>query len=637
MKKTIGVFAHVDAGKTTFSEQLLFHTNAIRSLGRVDTKDTFLDSHEVEKRRGITIFSDQGIFELNNNTYYLIDTPGHVDFSSEMERSISILDYAIIIISGIDGVESHTETVFELLNKNSVPIFIFVNKMDQGHADFNNVFLNLKDSLSGNVVDFNNGVINDLVAEEISMYDEDLMEYYLEYGYDKNKFDFVISNLIKNRSMIPVYSGSALKDIGIDSFLNGLDKYTNTSYDSFDDVPKGIVYKIKYDNNIRHTYIKLLSGCFKVRDFLKEEKITSIFKHNGLKTISCNEVCSGDIFSVIGIKDLNAGDSFGGVSNVVYEMVPTLRSKVTFNNVNVNDVLRDMRILEAEDPSLNVLWIDQKKEILIGIMGVIQIEILKEVILNRFNYVLDFEEPSIIYKETISNEVIGYGHFEPLKHYCEIHLKISKGSLGSGIVFDSICHVESLSIGNQNLVKHHIFEKIHNGILTGSEITDIKITLLTGRAHKEYTSGGDFREATVRALRQGLEQANNVLLEPFYTAKITVPMELLGRIMTDVQKAFGESKPPVQIGDKIILEAKVPVSTFKDYSTELASLSSGKGRVSLSVSGYDVCHNSDDVIEEIDYKKELDFNYPSSSVFCTKGKGYTVKWDVAKSYMHCLK
>lgn len=637
MKKTVGIFAHVDAGKTTFSEQLLFHTDVIRTRGRVDNKDTFLDTHEVEKRRGITIFSDQATFSYNENTYYLIDTPGHVDFSSEMERSISILDYAVIIISGVDGVESHTETVYDLLKSQKKPIFFFINKMDQNHANLENIILELKNSLSESAIDFGGG-FSENVAEEISMYNDELLEFFLENGYNEKLWDEHIVNLIRNQEIMPVFYGSALKDIGIDFFLENLDKYTETNYDRSD--LSGIVYKIKHDSKkVRNTYIKLLSGELNVRDFVEEEKITQIKMHNGFRSTMVDSVFAGDVFSVTGINNLNAGDSFGkNVDNATYKMLPTLKSKLTFDaSTNPKDVLSDMRILESEDPSLSVAWVTQNSEILIGIMGVIQIEILQEVILNRFGYSVNFEEPSIIYKETIDDEVIGYGHFEPLKHYCEVHLKLSKGKEGSGVTFDSKCAVENLSIGHQNLVRHYIFERAHNGILTGSELTDVKITLLTGRSHNMHTSGGDFREATLRALRQGLEQAKSVLLEPVYSARIIVPMTFLGRVISDIQKSFGESEASKQMGDNVMIQAKVPVSTFKNYSTELASFTSGRGRVSLRASKFWPCHNQEEVIDKIEYRKDLDVEYPSSSIFCTKGKGYTVKWDVAKDYMHCIK
>ncbi len=634
MKKTVGIFAHVDAGKTTFSEQILFKTESIRTVGRVDNKNTFLDSHEVEKRRGITIFSDQAEFSLNDNKYYLIDTPGHVDFSSEMERAISILDYAVIIISGIDGIESHTETVYELLEEANIPVFFFINKMDQGHADIDSVMDELKNSLCKNAVDFSDKNF----IENISAYDDDLLEKYFEDEYEENLWTTTIKKLIKTRNVMPVYYGSALKNIGIDKFISDFDKYTVTEYKG--DNVSGKVYKIKYDEKgVKNTYIKLLSGKLNTRDVIKDEKITQIRLHNGTKHKTCDSVSAGEVFSIVGPKELHVGDVFGDdVTETNYNMHASLKSKVTFNDsINTKEVLKDIRVLEDEDPSLNVTYIEQSKEIHIGIMGVIQIEILTEIIKTRFGYEVMFEEPTIIYKETIKDEVMGCGHFEPLKHYAEVILNIKSGKEGSGITFINKCSADHLSTGNQNLVKHHLFETPHRGILTGSDLTDLEITLLTGRGHNMYTSGGDFREATKRAIRHGLEFAKNILLEPIYTAKITIPMDLMGRVMTDITKASGISEAPIQLGDKILIVAKVPVKSFMNYSTELAGFSGGKGRISLAVSEYKPCHNQDQVIEEIAYDKEVDLAYSSSSVFCKQGKGYTIKWQESKSYMHCLK
>ncbi len=632
MKKTVGIFAHVDAGKTTFSEQLLFKTNTIRTVGRVDKQNTFLDAHEVEKRRGITIFSDQAMFDYNDNHYYLIDTPGHVDFSSEMERAIGIIDYAVIIISGIDGIESHTETVYELLEAACVPVFFFINKMDQGHADLDQVLAELKNTLCPTALDFTSEDLD----ENISAYDDVLLEHYFNGDYEEKLWHRRTVDLIKKREVMPVFYGSALKDVGIDLFLEKFDLYTETKFEKEPVACK--VYKIKYDvKGIRNTYLKLFSGNLSNRDLLGEEKITQIRLHNGSKFKAVDTVSAGDVFSVVGSQKLKVGDTFSMEKGTEYQMKPTLKSKLKWDkSIAVQDLLKSIRQLEEEDPSLNVNFIEESKDIEIGIMGVIQIEILTEIIKKRFNYDVSFEEPNIIYKETISNEVIGCGHFEPLRHYAEVILKISKGPRGSGLVFESECSTDDLSRGHQNLIQHHIFEKDHKGILTGSHLVDLKLTLLTGRGHNEYTSGGDFRQATIRAIRQGLEQADNVLLEPIYTAKITIPKAFMGRVLTDITKAYGEAEAPQQIGDKVIITAKVPVGSFMDYSKELSSFTSGKGRIRLTVSTYRVCHNTSEIIEKMQYDKTLDTAYPSSSVFCKKGKGYTIKWDQAKDYMHCL-
>jgi len=626
MKKTIGIFAHVDAGKTTFSEQLLFHTGMIRSVGRVDHQNAALDSHDIEKKRGITVFTDQAYFDYKNDTYYLIDTPGHVDFSSEMERAINILDYAVIIISGIDGIQSHTETVYELLCKAGIPILFFINKLDASHADKDAVLASL-DQTFGSALLF-----DDIPYEGLADYSEELMTMFFDDNLDEKVFLDKASKLLLKNEIHPVITGSALKDSGINEFLIRLDQLTKTSYGG--EALSGVVYKVKYHNGLRHTYIKLLEGSLKVRDGIGDEKITDIKKCFGTKLESTTSIEAGDIAALVGLT-LKVGDTFGDASSIDFEMMPTLVTKLSFDvSLNPKDVYRDMKILEDEDPSLMVNY-SSKKEITLGIMGTIQLEILEEVILERFGYNIEFLDPQIIYKETIGSEVIGCGHFEPLKHYSEVILKLEPNVLGQGIVFENKCSTDHLTVGNQNLVKHHIFEKAHRGILTGSEITDVKVTLMTGRAHNKHTSGGDFREATIRALRQGLEQAENILLEPMYEAIIRIPFTDMGKVLTDITTAHGTAETS-QEGDDIIITAKVPVYTFKDYNNRLLSITSGKGRMRLRVIGYEPCHNTDEIIEAIAYDKVTDEEYPSGSIFCSKGKGYTIPWQEAKDHMHCI-
>lgn len=630
MKKTIGIFAHVDAGKTTFSEQLLFHTHMIRSVGRVDHKNTSLDSHDIEKRRGITIFSDQAHFKFKNDDYYLIDTPGHVDFSAEMERSIEIIDYAVIVISAIDGIQSHTETVYELLEKYNKPILFFINKTDAAHADVHAVFEALN-------MTFKNCVLfeNDLPYEALADHSDNLMTSFFDDNFDENLFIDTSKDLIKNGELRPVFLGSALKDIGIDYFLDYLDKLTYTHYENTE--RSGIVYKIKYDQKLKQTFIKLNAGKLSVRDHIGEEKITEIRRYFGTKYESIPEMVAGDVCAVIGIHNLSVGEGIGSAASLEYNIQPTLKTKVTFDNkINPKDVYRDMKQLEEEDPSL-LLSFSIKKEITLGIMGNIQLEILDEIIKERFGYKITFEEPQIIYKETIRNTVLGCGHFEPLRHYAEVILQMEPNGIGTGITFESVCSTDHLNIGHQNLVKHHVFEKPHRGILTGSNITDLHIKLLTGRGHNQYTAGGDFREATIRALRHGLEHAENVLLEPMYQAIIKVPYTDMGKVMTDITTLHGQAQPPIQEGDYVIIHARVPVYTFKDYNKRLSNMTSGRGRLRLKVIGYDVCHNPSEVIESINYDKIRDDDYPAGSIFCSKGKGHTIPWQESRDHMHCLK
>ncbi|MEK5217616.1 translation factor GTPase family protein [Psychrobacillus sp. FSL H8-0487] len=641
MHKTIGILAHVDAGKTTFSEQLLYHTNTIRHRGRVDHQDSFLDSHTIEKNRGITIFADQGIFTYNNSTYYIIDTPGHVDFSPEMERAIQVMDYAIIIISAVDGIEGHTETVWQLLRKHHVPTFFFINKTDYEGTDPTSVLAEIRSTLSENVCDITTSFDEELI-EFLAERDEVLLETYMDSGFDKDLWTQTLKLMVKENKIFPCASGSALKDIGIVEFLEKLDSLTTTSYKS-DDVFAAQVYKIRHDESgNRVTYLKLVNGTLKVRDSVtyneQTEKITQIRQYSGNKFKTTDQAIAGELVAVTGLTNASIGDGLGVFAQKTeFDMIPTLKSKVLFDaSVHVKEILRCFKLLDAEDPSLRIFWDEYFQEIHVHVMGVIQLEVLEQIVLERFGFHVSFGEPKILYKETIGNSVHGYGHFEPLRHYAEVHLLIESAARNSGITFTNICHANDLSTGNQNLVKHHLFERDHHGLLTGSTLTDVKITLLTGRGHNEHTHGGDFREATYRALRQGLEKAENILLEPFYDFTIKVNMDLIGRILSDIQQAAGSFEPPENSGDNVFIKGRVPVATFMNYSTTFASFTHGKGSLSLVYGGYDRCHNTEEIIDTLGYNKEADPEYTSTSIFCAKGKGYPVYWHEAEAAMHCL-
>lgn len=641
MHKTIGILAHVDAGKTTFSEQLLFHTNTIRQRGRVDHQDSFLDSHTIEKNRGITIFADQGIFSYNNSTYYIIDTPGHVDFSPEMERAIQVMDYAIILISAVDGIEGHTETVWQLLLKHKVPTFFFINKIDYEGTDPTSVLAEIRNTLSEDVCDITNG-FNEELIEFIAERDEVLLETYMDSGFDKDLWTQELQRMIKENKIFACASGSALKDIGIVDFLDKLDLLTTTSY-RIDDTFSAQVYKIRHDEGgNRVTFLKIVSGTLRVRDSVtyndQTEKITQIRLYNGNRFKTIDQALAGELVAVTGLTNASIGDGIGAISQkTVFDMIPTLKSKVVFDaSIHVKEVLRCFKLLDAEDPSLRVFWDEYFQEIHVHVMGVIQLEVLEQIVLERFDFRVSFGEPKILYKETIDNSVRGYGHFEPLRHYAEVHLLIEPAQRNSGITFANVCHANDLSIGNQNLVRHHLFERDHHGLLTGSDLTDVKITLLTGRGHNEHTHGGDFREATYRALRQGLEKAENILLEPFYDFTIKVHMDLIGRVLSDIQQAAGTFESPENIGDKVLIKGRVPVATFMNYGTIFASFTHGKGSLALVYGGYDRCHNTQEIIETLGYNKEADPEYTSTSIFCAKGKGYPVYWNEAEAAMHCL-
>ena len=648
MKKTFGIFAHVDAGKTTFSEQILYYTKSIRKKGRVDYKEAFLDSQKVEKERGSTVFSDVGTFSYDGDTYYLIDTPGHIDFSPEMERTLSILDYAILVVSAVEGIQGHTETLWNLLKNRKIPTFIFINKIDRVGADVNKVYQQLKRRFSEDICLLSNNSLMNLSDEEIEFIagkDEELLNLYFEDNYNNQLWINKLKFLVKERQIFVASSGSALLDQGVREFLDIFNKLTMTNYE-LADIFTGKVFKIRYDEKgTRITYIKALSGLLKVKDELVynhngeeiREKVNEIRAYNGVKYEIKDVASEGDVFAVTGISNMKAGMGIG-IEDSTEEMIPTLTAKVLYDStVNIKEVLKYLKILESEEKTLNVQYDEILKEMHINVMGKIQLEVLKEIIQERFNLNVEFDKPEILYKETIGNEVNGYGHFEPLRHYAEVHLKLLPGERGEGIVFENRCHNDYLTPGQQNLIKTHIFEKKHRGILTGSEIDDIKVILITGRAHIKHTEGGDFREATKRALRQGLDSAENILLEPYYNFKIEVDNQLLGRVLSDVQKMNGTFNEQQSVGDRVIITGRGPVATFMDYSLEFQALSKGKGGLSLMYGGYDVCHNSEEVIERIGYNKDADPEYTSSSIFCAKGVGYSVKGDEVVNYMHCLK
>ncbi len=657
-KLTVGIFAHVDAGKTTFSEQLLFQTHTIRTLGRVDHKSAFLDTHAIEKDRGITIFAEQAYFDYAGCRFYLIDTPGHVDFSSEMTRTIEVIDYAIVLISGTDGVQSHTETILELLEMAQVPTVFFINKVDAPHANFDECLAELA-VVEPAAVDFSNAFLSkpDMgFLEKVAEKDEALLTAYFPLIEDHaitadsesyENFERLMVQAIAKRRIMPVFKGSALKGEGIDTFLEGLSRFTTLSIkpDEMvgDEKPSGVVYKIRYDHSLqRQTFMKLFSGVLRVRDELKGEKVTEIRLHQGAKYVVVQEVGPGDVFSVIGSKVLQAGDFVGDfseqrVSKPAPGLAPTMRSKMTFEaGVDIAALFQKVRILEEEDPFLKVSSDMKSREITIGIMGEIQLEVLRTLIQERFGFSVEFEAPQVIYQETIADHIVyGCGHFEPLRHYAEVHVTLEAQETGRGVTFVNACHADDLAMNYVSQVKHCVLDKPHRGLLTGSELTDVRVTLVTGRGHGQHTSTGDFHQATVRAIRHALEQATSILLEPIYQVTITVPNSLVGRVMTDLTSMQGIGITAENKGEMAIIRGRVPVANFRDYATTLASLSSGQGRLRVQPGGYAPCHNQEAVIEAIGYEKERDVDFPSSSVFCQNGKGYTVSWQEALSNMHC--
>jgi small GTP-binding protein domain len=652
---TIGMFAHVDAGKTTLAEQLLYHTNSIRERGRVDHKDAYLDSHEIERARGITVFADQAVMTYKDTTYYLIDTPGHVDFSPEMERAIRVMDYAILVISAVEGVQGHTETVWQLLRKHRIPTFFFLNKIDRVGADVDRVMDEIRMHLTADVCSlagrFAGGEVGEALRERMAERDEQVLDAFLSGSEDQTYWLQKLREMVGGSVIYPCASGSALQDEGVETFLDQLHLLTLNEADDDEQAEfGGRVYKIRYDQSgVRLTYIKALSGKLRIRDELTyrisggdeqlTEKVTRLLIVNGTRYQPVDQVAAGDLFAVIGLSAAETGQGVGSCSDKLdYELlVHTLTSKVNFpDTLNVKDVLRAFCMLDAEDPSLNVIWEETLQEIHIHVMGVIQLEVLQQIMKDRFQIPVTFGTPEILYKETIANAVRGYGHFEPLKHYAEVHLQLEPAERGSGISFASVCHVNELSIGGQNVIRTHLFEREHHGLLTGMALTDIKVTLLKGAGHNEHTHGGDFREATFRALRQGLEKADNVLLEPYYLFKIKVEIDDLGKVLSDIQRASGRFDAPQTTATHAIVTGSVPVATFMHYSTELAANTHGRGTIHLSFGGYDRCHNEREVIERKAYRKDADPLYTSSSIFCAKGHGYIVPWDEAEAKMHLL-
>ncbi|WP_138495854.1 elongation factor G [Paenibacillus pinistramenti] len=651
MYKTIGLFAHVDAGKTTLAEQLLFHTGTIKQRGRVDHRDTYLDNHDIEKARGITVFADQALMPYKDSVLQVIDTPGHVDFSPEMERAVQVLDAAVVIISAAEGVQGHTETVWQLLRKHEVPALIFINKMDRTGADKHRVLEEIRHQLTGDAFDctdslFLQGGADKQLQEFAAERDEACLQAYLEESFTPEEWTQSLSRLVQQCRLFPVLSGSALQDEGVEELLEWLDALVRPDYRTAEQQDfSGRVYKVRHDDSgVRSTYLKVLSGRLRVRDEViygpdgerVRDKITQIRLVSGHKFKTAEEASAGQLIAVTGLTEAAAGQGLGELSgHRGYELVPTLTAKVFHpDTIPVKEVLRVFRLLEAEDPTLKVLWEEQLQEIHIHVMGVIQLEVLEELAKERFGLAVTFGQPDILYLETIAGTVRGYGHFEPLRHYAEVHLKLEPGERGSGITVSNACHVEDLAVGSQNLIRHHLLEREHHGLLTGSPLTDLHITLLTGRAHNKHTHGGDFREAAYRALRQGLEKAENVLLEPYYNYKIRVGLDEMGRVLSDIQQAHGSFEPPETADGNVYVQGRVPVATFLDYPAEFAAISRGKGSLMLSFGGYGRCHNEAEVIARRGYDKNADPLYTSSSIFCAKGAGYSVSWEEAERLMH---
>ncbi len=647
----IGIVAHVDAGKTTLSESMLYHAGAIRKLGRVDHKDAFLDTDQMERERGITIFSKQAVFRWKDRTITLLDTPGHVDFSAEMERVLQVLDCAVLVVSGADGVQGHTQTLWKLLKRYHIPTFLFVNKMDQEGTDGEKLLKELRKRFGENVVPFvdimtesdcpggkvylhtKEGAVEE-VLEELAVCEDDMMEEYLEEGrisLDK------VQKAVADRQVFPCYFGSALHSQGVEELLDGLDLYIKDKTYPAEFGAK--VYKIARDNQgNRLTYLKVTGGRLKVKDVVEglNEKINQIRIYSGEKFEAVQKVEAGRVCAVTGLENTRPGQGIGAEEE---SDLPVLEPVLTYqillpDDCDVHKMLLNLKILEEEEPELHIVWEEQTSEIHVQLMGDVQIEILQRMIKERFGVLVEFGEGSIVYKETITAPVEGVGHFEPLRHYAEVHLRLEPGERGSGMQFAAECSEDILDRNWQRLVLTHLEEKEHKGVLTGSPITDMKITLTSGRAHQKHTEGGDFRQATYRAVRQGLKKADSILLEPYYEFRMELPSENVGRAMTDIQNMSGKFGTPMIEEETTVLTGSAPVSLMRGYQKEFTAYTGGRGRMAVSLKGYDICHNQEEVLAVSTYDSEADLANPTGSVFCAHGAGFVVDWDEVEEYMH---
>lgn len=628
---TLGILAHVDAGKTTLSEAMLYLSGAIRKAGRVDNRDAFLDTYELERERGITIFSKQAVFAYDDLKITLLNTPGHVDFSAEMERTLQVLDAAVLVISASDGVQGHTVTLWKLLKRYQVPVFLFVNKMDQQGTDQDVLMRELCDRLGGGLTNFSEENKNTLL-EELAMCDEELLNCFLEKGDISEE---LIRKAIAQRKVFPCFFGSALKLFGVRELMEGIVRYMPIS-----GYPKEFgarVFKITRDNQgNRLTHMKITGGFLKARDVLKTEKVNQIRIYSGEKFDAVNEACAGQVCAVTGLLHTFPGQGFGLEKTVDRHMLEPVLSYCIYlpEGCDPAAFLPKLMQLQEEDPTLQVVWDEELKEIHAKVMGEVQIEILKHMIRERFGIEVSFGTGRIVYKETIADRVEGVGHFEPLRHYAEVHLLLEPAEPGSGLLFAADCSEDILARNWQRLILTHLEEKEHRGVLTGSPITDMKITLVSGRAHLKHTEGGDFRQATYRAVRQGLMEASGVLLEPVYEFRLEIPEEMIGRAMTDMEKLHGSFTLKERVGGVAVLTGTAPVVTIQDYQKEVTAYTRGHGRLSLSLKGYVPCHNAEEVIAKRHYDPESDLKNPTGSVFCAHGAGFVVPWNQVKDYMH---
>lgn len=630
-KIVVGILAHVDAGKTTLSEGMLYTSGAIRTMGRVDNRDAFLDTYALERERGITIFSKQAVFPLGTTQVTLLDTPGHVDFSPEMERTLQVLDYAILVISGADGVQGHTRTLWNLLRRYEIPTFVFVNKMDQKGTDAEVLLQELKNVLEEGCVDFS--AKRDVhFYEEAAVCSEDALEEFLEIGRLKKE---TLQELFLDRQLFPCFFGSALRLEGVKEFVEQMQELIKVP--AYPETFGAKVFKIARDEaGNRLTYLKITGGSLKVKAVIEGQKVNQIRIYSGEKYEAVNEVEAGSICAVTGLSDTYPGEGLGAEQGTY---LPVLEPVLNYQVIPTEGddpilLLPKLRELEEEEPQLHIVWEEALQEIHVQLMGEVQLEVLKTLIYERFGAEVEFGQGNILYKETIQNTIEGVGHFEPLRHYAEVHLLLEPGEPGSGVQCMSVCSEDLLDRNWQRLILTHLMETEHRGVLTGAPITDIRITLVSGKAHLKHTEGGDFRQAVYRAVRQGLKQADSVLLEPCYEYRLELPSENVGRAMTDIERMHGTFGLPQTEADRTILTGTAPVSTMRDYQKEVHAYTRGNGTLQCTLKGYAPCHNTEEVLAATGYDSERDTLHPTGSVFCAHGAGFLVPWYEVKEYMH---
>ena len=630
-KIVVGILAHVDAGKTTLSEGMLYTSGAIRTMGRVDNRDAFLDTYALERERGITIFSKQAVFSLGTTQVTLLDTPGHVDFSPEMERTLQVLDYAILVISGADGVQGHTRTLWNLFRRYEIPTFVFVNKMDQEGTDAEVLLQELKNVLEEGCVDFSTKR-DAHFYEETAVCSEDALEEFLETGRLKKE---TLQELFLERQLFPCFFGSALRLEGVKEFVEQMQELIKVP--AYSETFGAKVFKIARDEaGNRLTYLKITGGSLKVKAVIEGQKVNQIRIYSGEKYEAFNEAKAGSICAVTGLSDTYPGEGLGAEQGTY---LPVLEPVLNYQVIPTEGddpilLLPKLRELEEEEPQLHIVWEEALQEIHVQLMGEVQLEVLKTLIYERFGVEVEFGQGNILYKETIQNTVEGVGHFEPLRHYAEVHLLLEPGEPGSGVQCMSVCSEDLLDRNWQRLILTHLMETEHRGVLTGAPITDIRITLVSGKAHLKHTEGGDFRQAVYRAVRQGLKQAESVLLEPYYEYRLELPSENVGRAMTDIERMHGTFGLPQTEADRTILTGMAPVSTMRDYQKEVHAYTRGNGTLQCTLKGYAPCHNMEEVLAATGYDSERDTLHPTGSVFCAHGAGFLVPWYEVKEYMH---